>query len=458
MFGALFRRGSKRFTPDKFFDPNPQRTTARISNVYATPWLLPEGYGPLTSPAEYLRLGRVQRYYQIYADQLPRVLHSEPLDHTKLTFKRWTRKHRITAAHLWLFSTPSRQIVAALTLDTNLNVSETVELLEDCYYLDLQIGQTTLESHLHTLVTKFRVENHTDDIQLPPERHQLAYGAPLPTRDCEDLIQRIIYRQDLPYQKEFSVIRFPAELNRRPGNSVGIGPYVSAICGHQNDVENCALISAAQAVASAARLREIRQAAYDAVASLRYVEHGTIPTHSRRRILEDLADQLTNLELELSHSVEAPADIGLLVPSLRVDNYHTTLFETMNLSRRVDIAARMLERLDRAINSGLTAIQSAERRADENRRLRWSVAVGFVSTVAIPLTLILGYFGINTKDIQPRRSMFDGHYLPVYIGIGIIVVTGILTSLLLYLQQRRRDNGKTRTITTWENRITNRAP
>jgi hypothetical protein len=50
-----------------------------------------------------------------------------------------------------------------------------------------------------------------------PERHQIVFDAsPAPDGDGgEDLIQRLIYRTDLPYRKEYSAICYRAELNRR---------------------------------------------------------------------------------------------------------------------------------------------------------------------------------------------------------------------------------------------------
>jgi hypothetical protein len=332
-----------------------------------------------------------------------------------------------------------------VTLDTSLRkLRDVIELLEDCYYLDLQINRETIDNYLGKLMERF-VPDHSGALELLPERHQVAFGASLPEKECEDTVQRIIYRQNLPYRKQYSSISYPPELNRRPGQNAGVGPYVSAICGHLNDVENSALVSAVQGVASAARLREIRQAAYEAVASFRHVEQAPIPVPRRRRTLEDLADRLSHLELELSHSVEATADIGLLVPSLRVESYHVALFDAMRLSQRADIAARMLERLDSSINAGISTVQSIERRADEARRLRWSVAVGFISTVAIPLTLLLAFFGVNTTEIKPGRSMFDGSYLGAYLMLTLILLAGALPSVILYLQQRRRRNGEDRT-------------
>ena len=42
-----------------------------------------------------------------------------------------------------------------------------------------------------------------------PERHQIVLDAARPPDDCEDLVQRLIYRADLPYRKEYSAICYP---------------------------------------------------------------------------------------------------------------------------------------------------------------------------------------------------------------------------------------------------------
>jgi uncharacterized integral membrane protein len=85
----------------------------------------------------------------------------------------------------------------------------------------------------------------------------------------------------------------------------------------------------------------------------------------------------------------------------------------------------------------LTTIQSLERRADDDRRPRRTVAVGFVSVVSIPVGLVLGFFGINASEVDNRRSILDWHhYLPAYVFIVSPVVIGALIFAAYYLRQR----------------------
>ncbi|MGW8553359.1 hypothetical protein [Streptomyces tubercidicus] len=94
------------------------------------------------------------------------------------------------------------------------------------------------------------------------------------------------------------------------------------------------LLSAVQAVGSAARLREIREVAYACVHRFRHRNPAQSSAHDRRTAVEDITDGLNQLELELSYSVEVGSDIGTLVPALRVESFHQELFGTMGLTRR----------------------------------------------------------------------------------------------------------------------------
>jgi len=135
----------------------------------------------------------------------------------------------------------------------------------------------------------------------------------------------------------------------------------------------------------------------------------------------------------ISRTTEASADFGLLVTSLRAESFHQALYESMGLAGRAATAARMLERPGAAISAELTAIESIERRADENRRVRYAVAVGFVSAVTIPASLILRFLAINASQVDTGASIFSHRYL----AVGAVIAVGILLSVGLWAQQRR---------------------
>jgi len=405
--------------------------------MYATPWHLTDSTAASNLP-DHLPLWRFEQYYRLSADQLPAVLHREALDASTLSFQRWHHAAQVTGAELWLFRLPSGQIVVVVNLDVRSRLIDAIDLLEDCYFAEVRAGQAMIEEHASGVATRIGVDT-TAGHRFLPERHQIVFDqSPAPDgQEGEDLVQRLIYRADLPYRKEHSAIRYPAELNRRPGWLAAVGPYVSVICGHPDFIANSVFVSVVQAVAAAAQLRAIRQAAYADVRLFRDFEAAQGNTQARRRGLERIADQLGDLELELSYSVEATADLGLLVPSLRAESFHNALYDSMGLAAKSVTAEKMLQRLSAAIRAELTAIESIERRTDDNRRLRYAVAVGFVSAAAIPIGLIFAFLATSTPQVNKEWSMFSGHYLGAYLAVAGIIVVGALLWLGLYAQQRR---------------------
>ncbi len=75
-----------------------------------------------------------------------------------------------------------------------------------------------------------------------------------------------------------------------------------------------------------------------------------------------------------------------------------------------------------AISAELTAIESIERRADDNRRLRHAVAAGLESAVAVPASLILAFLSINATQVNRNLSMFSPHHLGMCLAVGAALI------------------------------------
>ncbi|GGT56376.1 hypothetical protein [Streptomyces purpureus] len=442
------------------FDPYISRTGTRLTTVYATSWTYapdpphddgPPGEDPgggeersggrdeaAARPSTLLNLGRLAAAYDRHADHLPRVLRRERLDPAGFAARRWSATGRgaPTVATLWQFTAPSGQILLALTLDLAVPLLDSIPLLEDLYYADVAFGGSTLEQLATTRVGA--AGGSTSSPVLLPERHQLVFQASPTPADVPppDTAQRIIYRADLPVRPELGSLCTPDELNRRPTTSGALGPYVSLLTGHQDYVENAAFLSAVQAVASAARLREIRVLAETYVRRFRTRPDGDARPHERRTLLERITSAQAHLELELGYSVEIPADLATLIPSLRPTSYHSALYEAMGLTERAAAVSQTLQRLGNATAAELTSVESAEQRAADRRRVRTVVAVTFVTTVTATLGLLFAFFGINAAEVDERRSMFDVAYTPVYGLITTVIVLGFVLYAVLQAVDR----------------------
>ncbi len=235
-------------------------------------------------------------------------------------------------------------------------------------------------------------------------------------------------------------VAYPAGLNRESGTFAAVTPYVSFIYGHEDFVDYSIFLTTVHAVGTAAQFSEIWYRAYHLIRTFRSDKQEKVVGLQRRQDLEDLVDELGNLQLDLSFSVETSADLGLLIPSLRIESFHRELYSVLELPDRARTVSRMFDRLESSIQSELTAIDIRERNELDAKRRDWAFAAGFLSSIGVPLGFLVAFFGINASQVNAGRSMFSHHYIWVYIIAAVIAVVPIaaLTALRLASTVRRR--------------------
>jgi hypothetical protein len=436
MEGALTQR------PEPLFDPITDRPIHRLSTIVATGAETPDPLEAIGGPpGEFLRLGRLGAFYARSERQLPRVMLREAIDVTGLKFRRWTQPaSAVRQAFVWAFDVPAGPIVMVFTIDVSYDLLELIPLLEDCYYDDITIANETVADTVEVLLqnaapTVGRLSLRADD-----QRHQFVFTSGAAASASDDLLQRLIYRADLGWRPEHSSICFPGELNRRPTSRAAMGAFVSVLAGQQDYIENCALLSAVQIVSAMAKVRDIRADAYASLIDLRQLssDRSGMRTGDRRAALTQIADAAARQELQLTFGVETAQEIGILVPSLRVDEYHRQLAECTGLGDNIRTVSGMLARLSSVITNEKASQDAYDARREDLRRLRWGIAVGILSVVAVPIGIILGYFGGNYPEVDPRASMFSWHhYHDLYLTVfGIIAVSAAIFILLLFRERR----------------------
>lgn len=431
----------------------------RLISIYATRWrsVWPQSdqQASLDDQAPHLDLGALEEFYSLFRDQLPRILLWRQHDPATVTFKtsgQGDSSHAdwpiITRAESWLFALPSDQVVAAIDIDfqsppLDSAAAPTINVLGHGAYARFQIDEHDLESHITELAMEVDATRLDSDTFLPPERHQIVFashtaGGKVPD---EETIALILYRSDPPYRPEFMKVRRPSGLNT--GSCVcAVTPYVSLLYGHPEYVENSVFLTAVQAVGTSARFRQIWHRAHWRVRDFRYNGQEAGVGRQPKSAMEFLSDELGNLELELSFSVEASADLGLLIPLLRIESFHKELYAAMELRERAETVSRMFTRLDASIRSELTAIEIREQQESEAKRIRRSAAISVLSLVGVPLGFLLTFFGINAQQVNEDWSMFNwDHYSNAYVAAFCLALSPLVTFLALngraWLRNRR---------------------
>jgi hypothetical protein len=416
----------------------------RVISVYATRWR--RKWADDDDGGLHLALGRLEEFYNLFREQLPRILDRveyapEAIDFLPLRDEPESSPKmaglEVTRAELWLFALPSDQVVAALDFDfqsppLDADASRIINVLEHGAYGKISIHGQLLESHIDELAKNAKGEEIDRSTRLPPERHQIVFAPDIgEAARIEETTALVLYRSDPPYRPEFMQVWRPSGLNAE--HRIGaVTPYVSLLSGHPDYVENSVFLTVVQAVGTSARFRQIWHRAHRRVREFRDSgQEKGVGVQSKAK-MEFLADELGNLELDLSFSVEASADLGLLIPLLRIESFHKDLYAAMELRQRAETVSRMFTRLDASIRSEITAIEIREQAEQAGRRLRGNAAFSVLSFAAVPLGFLLGFFGINGEQVHGEWSIFDmHHYVNVYVAAAVLAVTPLLVFLVL---------------------------
>lgn len=200
-------------------------------------------------------------------------------------------------------------------------------------------------------------------------------------------------------------IRRPVAMNLRPGTWCGVLAQTSVVIGRHSDAVMAGIcLTVVQAVGTAARFQTIWNRAFDQASTFQR-EYQDEPMGSRpRKALEELSDELGNLEFELAFNVGTAADLGLRIPSARIDDFHHALFEALELRQRVLTVGEMFIQARNSVRSELTAIESREMRAASSRTLVLDVTYGLAGLTLGGVAVVLAYLGMSTSDLERCRD------------------------------------------------------
>ncbi|WP_426504999.1 hypothetical protein ACPPVO_45865 [Dactylosporangium sp. McL0621] len=223
-------------------------------------------------------------------------------------------------------------------------------------------------------------------------------------------------------------VRLPGPLNIEGRTYVANSRYATVVAGWSPSVQNALIFVALTVVAAFGVLRGARSLAFHALehdlsAPMTTIEEAR-EQHAR------LAADLGEIQLDLSFGVEAYLD-SVLMPDSRMDSFRTSYHEVVGIEAAVANTSQIVERLRAVIQTRSSVLAEASREREERRDRVLTGLLASVSLLAIPLTLLLAFFGVSSSDVGPDRSMLDlGYYWPAYalawVPIGVIVLVGVV--------------------------------
>jgi hypothetical protein len=435
----------------------PDGCSVRVVSMYSVPWhYLGESSRDLP---EELQLGGLRRHYELYREQLPRLLPDEFLGGTdaveSVSLHTPVAGIELTKSDAMLFALPSNQVVLAVilaftthSLDSAMGVRAIATVLEQSIEGQIRIAGTDLAELIDTLPvgqpeSPEWERDKLGDSALHPERHQLVFitrrddSEPIPSAAA---INDIVYRDAPPYREEFARLQKPEQLNLSSNDkplTLGIvTPYVSLLYGHERYVEDSIFLSTAHAVGTASTFRQIWHESSKQVREFRDKGQAKEPGAQTRAALEKLADNLGNLEFDLTFSVEFPL--------MRIETFHSALYEAMDLSGQATALSQMFSQLGGSLRSEITAIDVRERRRDDGRQKWNAFAAGVLSLVGVSVGFVIAFLGVNTTEVpsgDKQLSMWDSRFAVVYLVAGLFALVPVFLILFPYLRDwvRNRD-------------------
>ncbi|MEU5142157.1 hypothetical protein [Streptomyces sp. NPDC021139] len=207
-------------------------------------------------------------------------------------------------------------------------------------------------------------------------------------------------------------IRRPETLNNAGQTMVAHGRGVSLIVGYAPPVENAFGLAAAGILTAVAAVHRIRRQAFEALELDRAAAVET--TDDVRALVAQLARRLNDLQLDLSFSVEVYADT-ILIPELLVESFHSSLRDVSSLADALANTSRIVERVNAVLATRRVDLETASQQYAEDRDRVLAAVIAVGSLIALPPALLLAYFGVNSSDVDPNRSILDvRHYGVAY--------------------------------------------
>ncbi|WP_433375484.1 hypothetical protein ACQPZX_06020 [Actinoplanes sp. CA-142083] len=240
--------------------------------------------------------------------------------------------------------------------------------------------------------------------------------------------------------------RTPEVLNL-PGEAVTVhSRRVTVTAGWDRSVQDALTLVVLMVIGAFGVMRRSRDRAFRA---LKFQAAADTPSIAEARsVLARLAEELSEVQLDLSFGVEAYID-SVLLPGGRMQGYRHSLHDVVGIDAALVNTTRMVDRLVTVIQARSAVLDAAEQEARERRDRILSVLLGVGSTIAVPATLLLAFFSVNSSDVDDQASILDlSRYWPAYALAWIPFLTLLTVAMFLRNRVRTRMPAQTPWVTT----------
>jgi hypothetical protein len=93
--------------------------------------------------------------------------------------------------------------------------------------------------------------------------------------------------------------------------------------------------------------------------------------------------------------------------------------------------SRIVERVDAVLATRRVDLETASQQYAERRDRVMTAAIAVGSLIALPPALLLAFFGVNSSDVDPNRSILDVHdygvaYVIAWLPFLLLIAAGLV--------------------------------
>jgi hypothetical protein len=236
-------------------------------------------------------------------------------------------------------------------------------------------------------------------------------------------------------------VRVPTALNSLADAFAAHGRGVVVLGGQSEATAATVRLTACELLFAVGRARHARAKIENLLQGSRTPDEGAGIWDDAER-LSEVAREVRRQRTIMALDVQGYSD-GLFMPELVIDSFRTSFAEALRLSELTDSTVGLMDALSDVIGSSLADVQLRAAKLSDTRERRWQLGVGMASGIAIPIALLLSYFGVSSEATIPAdRSIYD---LTVYGLVWALAVTSAAAIAAMTLRQYFRTQNGDRT-------------
>lgn len=227
-------------------------------------------------------------------------------------------------------------------------------------------------------------------------------------------VTQLIYRFRMKKGSKPGNETYPPETNIREDGFTAVSRFVTVLYRPQDYMEVSMYLSCFVNMTALATIEKCREGIFRI---LKELDPKSSNGSRRQDDLVRMSKSLEELLREFLLNVEEPRFIGIMLPSLRVEDFH----EAVSAKSQIDEKRASLSMLFGKVEELITTrkIQEDQKRGEQETLRRTIIAssAGFISLLFLPPSLILAFFGAKTVEVGEPASLWDfNSYGLLYLG------------------------------------------